>query len=126
MKTQQNKFWLQSQVNDILEPMILACCQKNPDDKIAFMLQYLEDKFGERATKGDKQNLEFLRNEVTRLEAMLEKQKQMQKVVTAGTTDDEKEPQNSEDETDSDVSISLIDKSLYRMRTTTQMCCLRH
>ena len=75
MKTQQNKFWLQSQVNDILEPMILACCQKNPDDKIAFMLQYLEDKFGERATKGDKQNLEFLRNEVTRLEAMLEKQK---------------------------------------------------
>jgi len=33
------------------------------------MIKYLEDKFGERATKGDKHNLEFLRNEVKRLEA---------------------------------------------------------
>jgi hypothetical protein len=41
-------------VNDVLEPMILASCQNNPDDKIEFMLKYLEDKYGERATKGDK------------------------------------------------------------------------
>jgi hypothetical protein len=66
--------------------MILATCQNNPDDKIGFMLKYLEDKFGERATKGDKQNLEFLRAEVKRLEAQVNDQK----VKTAGTTDDEK------------------------------------
>ena len=43
----------------------------------------------------------FLRAEVKRLESQVESQK----VKTAGTTDDEKqEPQNSEDETDSDVS----------------------
>jgi hypothetical protein len=66
--------------------MILATCQAAPDDNIAFMLKYLEDKFGERATKGDKQNLEFLRAEVKRLEAQVEGQK----LKTAGTTDDEK------------------------------------
>jgi hypothetical protein len=74
-------------VNDILEPMILATCQTNPEDKVVYMLKYLEDKYGERASKGDKQNLEFLRAEVKRLEAQIDSQK---KVKTAGTTDDEK------------------------------------
>ena len=73
-------------MNDILEPMILATCQAAPDDNIDFMLKYLEEKFGERATKGDKQSLEFLRAEVKRLESQVEGQK----VKTAGTTDDEK------------------------------------
>ena len=69
-----------------MEPMILATSQAAPDDNIGYMLKYLEDKFGERATKGDKQNLEFLRSEVKRLEAQVEGQK----IKTAGTTDDEK------------------------------------
>jgi len=34
LKTQQNKFWLQTQVNDILEPMMLQVCQENPEDKV--------------------------------------------------------------------------------------------
>ena len=34
-KTQQNKFWLQTQVNDILEPMVLACCQAKADNKVS-------------------------------------------------------------------------------------------
>lgn len=35
LKTQQNKFWLQTQVNDILEPMMLACCQANPENNVS-------------------------------------------------------------------------------------------
>ena len=35
LKTQQNKFWLQTQVNDILEPMMLATCQANPKDTVS-------------------------------------------------------------------------------------------
>ena len=35
LKTQQNKFWLQTQVNDILEPMMMAVCQENPDDHVS-------------------------------------------------------------------------------------------
>jgi hypothetical protein len=38
LKTQQNKYWLQTQVNDILEPMMLAVCQANPDDKVSLTL----------------------------------------------------------------------------------------
>ena len=35
-KTQQNKFWLQNQVNQVLEPMILETCKANPDDKVSW------------------------------------------------------------------------------------------
>jgi len=41
LKTQQNKFWLQTQVNDILEPMMLATCQANPEDKVSYTLLLL-------------------------------------------------------------------------------------
>ena len=46
MKTNQNKFWLQTQVNDILEPMMLATVHANPEDKIVFMLKYMEKQYG--------------------------------------------------------------------------------
>jgi len=57
MKTNQNKFWLQTMVNDILEPMMLATVHANPDDKIAFMLKYMENQYGERASRGNKATL---------------------------------------------------------------------
>jgi len=49
---------------------MLACCQNNPDDKIAFMLKYLEDHYGDRATQGDKTALEAIRSETTRLKGL--------------------------------------------------------
>lgn len=39
-KTQQNKFWLQNQVNHVLEPMILETCKANPDDKVSNYLLF--------------------------------------------------------------------------------------
>ena len=72
------------------------------------MLEYLEKTYGERATKGDKQKIAFLKDEVKRLEAAIESQKEK----TAGTTDDEKrEPIGSENETDSDVSFYFHQKN---------------
>jgi hypothetical protein len=77
-KTQQNKYWLRTNVDDILEPMMLATCQANPADtvspltQVAFMLKYMEDKYGERATMGDKSTLEFMRNEAARLQAQVD------------------------------------------------------
>ena len=104
MKTQQNKFWLQTQVNDILEPMMLATCHANPENKITFMLKYLEDLYGERATRGDKTALDNIKNEVTRLEDLVNKQKEN----TKGDTDDKEEARGSEDETDEDVSKKMF------------------
>ena len=64
----------------------------------------MEDKFGDRATRGDKAGLEFLRNEVKRLEVLVAEQKEK----TAGTTDDDKKSEKgSENETDDDVSLPL-------------------
>lgn len=63
------------------------------------MLTYLEDKFGERATMGDKHNLTFVRDEANRLEALVQEQKEKEK--TKGTSQDgEEEARNSESETD--------------------------
>lgn len=67
-KKEQNLFWLQNQVNDILEPMMVELMLKKPQDQTGFLLKYLENKYGERATIGDKSNLLFLRNETARLE----------------------------------------------------------
>ena len=69
------------------------------------MLEYLEKTFGERATRGDKQQIKFLKDEVTRLQAAIDGQK----AKTAGTTDDEKKSIASENETDSDVSHNFKD-----------------
>ena len=60
----------------------------------------MEDLYGERATKGDKQNLQGMRSEVSRLEALLDAQKEK----TAGTDNEKAEDRNSEDETDEEVS----------------------
>lgn len=68
------------------------------------MIKYMEEKYGERATKGDKNQLEFIRNEAKRLEILVQEQKEK----TAGTTDDDKqEDRGSENETDEDVSFTL-------------------
>lgn len=65
------------------------------------MLEYLEKKYGDRATQGDKQNLENMRNEVKRLEILYQEHKEK----TAGSSNDKrKEDRGSEDESDEDVS----------------------
>ena len=120
MKTQQNKFWLQTQVNDILEPMMLATCHANPENKITFMLKYLEDMYGDRATRGDRTALANIQSEVLRLEGLVEAQKEKTRDNTA---EEREEERGSEDETDEDVSIFgiliLTVVILYRMRTIT-------
>ena len=75
------------------------------------MIKYLEDNYGERATIGDKSVLNFLRNESSRLQALVDEQK----VKTANTTDDEKKSDvGSENETDDDVSIFKHQYILYQ------------
>ena len=123
-KNAQNKYWLQTHVNDILEPMMLACCQANPTDQVStplitvqigFMIKYLEDKYGERASQGDKKILEFMRSEASRLESLVEQQKK----TGAKDEEDEKSERGSENETDESVS-ELINNTVRMMRTIWQ------
>lgn len=113
-KTAQNKYWLQSNVNDILEPLMLATFKRNTSDgkvslsnrgyalQIEFMLKYLEETYGERATKGDKSVLLNMRNEATRLEALVAEQKARE--ATLQKSEEPEEDRGSEHETDEDVS----------------------
>lgn len=63
-------------------------------------MNYMEKKYGERASCGDKGNLQNMRNEVVRLEALLEKQKEK----TAGSSNDAHEDRGSEDQSEQSVS----------------------
>jgi len=85
--------------------MMLATCNANPDDKIAYMLKYLEDMYGDRATRGDRSALNHIQSEVTRLEALYEEQKEK----TRDNTADEKDDRGSEDETDEDDEDDYVD-----------------
>ena len=75
--------------------------------------------FGERATNGDRSQLDFLRNEVVRLEAMAESGKQArQKKIEE---EDEAEDKGSEHESEEDVRIYLDVSNCFalRMKMTT-------
>jgi hypothetical protein len=48
--------------------MMLATVHANPEDTVNFMLKYMENQYGERATRGDKSTLQDMRNEAQRLE----------------------------------------------------------
>ena len=69
-------------------------------DQIGAMLKYLEDKYGERATCGDKSQLQFMRSEANRLEELVNEQREKEKAEAV----DEKSEKGSEEETDEDVS----------------------
>jgi len=105
MKTNQNKFWLQTQVNDILEPMMLATVHANPEDRIAFMLKYMEGQYGDRATRGNKSTLQDMTNEAARLEQLVKAQQEK----TRGNTDDAKSEKGSEHTTDEDDEDDYVD-----------------
>jgi hypothetical protein len=68
------------------------------------MLKYLEEKYGERATCGDKSQLQFMRSEANRLEEQVKEQREKEK-AEAG---DAKSEKGSEEETDEDVSSAPI------------------
>lgn len=44
--------------------------------QIGAMIKYLEDKYGERASCGDKSNLQIMRNEAQRLEQLVNEMKE--------------------------------------------------
>lgn len=70
------------------------------------MLAYLEEKYGERATQGDKSTLMSMRSEADRLEQLVKEKKQADK----DNKSDTRSEKGSEMDTDEDVSIHLFNK----------------
>lgn len=73
------------------------------------MLKYLEDKYGERATCGDKSTLNFMRNEADRLETLVNEQKEKDKQKKAEEGSEDRSEKGSEMETDEDDEDDYVD-----------------
>lgn len=69
------------------------------------MLKFLEDKYGERATVGDKTTLMNMRSEASRLEDLVNEQKEREKDGDAAA----KSEKGSEMETDEDDDDDYVD-----------------
>ena len=92
--------------------------------QIAAMLKFLEDKYGDRATQGDKSTLMFMRTEAQRLEELVNEKKEKEKDESEA-----KSAKGSEMETDEDVSILTFYLNrkhiLNRTRTIMLIFCQR-
>lgn len=72
-KEKMNKAYLDSKINRIIEPMVVELMKKTPDDPIGFMISWLKDNHGNRASihANERFELEHLRKEVPRLKTKI-------------------------------------------------------
>mmetsp|Transcript_27327 Transcript_27327/g.20459 ORF Transcript_27327/g.20459 Transcript_27327/m.20459 type:complete len:310 (+) Transcript_27327:68-997(+) len=78
--------------------MMLENVKNKPENQIKFMLKFLEDQYGTRATQGNRADLEFLRHEAKRLEILLKEAEEKKK--DGGSVDNAADDRGSEHETD--------------------------
>jgi len=69
VKEKMNRAYLDSKINRIIEPMVVELMKKTPDDPIGFMINWLKDNHGNRASihANERFELEHLRKEVPKL-----------------------------------------------------------
>lgn len=69
MKEKMNRAYLDSKINRIIEPMVVELMKHTPDDPITYMINWLKENHGNRASihANERFELEHLRKEVPRL-----------------------------------------------------------
>ena len=69
MKEKMNRAYLDSKINRIIEPMVVELMKKTPDDPITFMITWLKDNHGNRASihANERFELDHLRKEIPKL-----------------------------------------------------------
>lgn len=72
-KEKMNRAYLDSKINRIIEPMVVELMKKTPDDPIGFMINWIKENHGNRASvhANERFELEHLRKEVPRLKTKL-------------------------------------------------------
>jgi cAMP-dependent protein kinase regulator len=73
IKEKMNRAYLDSKINRIIEPMVVELMKKTPDDPITFMINWLKDNHGNRASihANERFELEHLRKEVPKLKEQI-------------------------------------------------------
>ena len=69
IKKKMNRAYLDSKINRIIEPMVVELMKKTPDDPITFMIKWLKDNHGNRASihANERFELEHLRKDIPKL-----------------------------------------------------------
>jgi len=100
---EQNKQWLLDQVNHILEPLVSELIRERPKSIVDYMLNRLEENFGERAVNGDITQMDMLQEKASAL------RRRVQEMEYNKMNTNKKEELNSEDETDEDEEEDYVE-----------------
>lgn len=101
-KEKMNRAYLDSKINRIIEPMVVELMKETPDDPIGFMINWLKDNHGNRASihANERFELEHLRKEVPRLK---------EKIAELDNGEGDDEEMGSENESDGSDEDEYVD-----------------
>lgn len=102
VKEKMNRAYLDSKINRIIEPMVTELMKKTPDDPIGFMINWLKDNHGNRASihANERFELEHLRKEVPKLREKLAELNEGEEIEDDRGSELDSEPDDDEDEVD--------------------------
>ncbi|CAI2370447.1 unnamed protein product [Moneuplotes crassus] len=118
MKEKMNRAYLDSKINRIIEPMVVELMKKTPDDPITYMINWLKENHGNRASihANERFELEHLRKEVPVLK------EKIAELDDGEGDDDEKgseiESDISDEEDYVDELPAPVDNKLKKQRTS--------
>jgi len=118
IKEKMNKAYLDQKINRIVEPMVVELMKQTPDDPISFMIDWLKDNHGNRASvhANERFELDHLRKEVPKLKERIAE-------LDQGEGDDEeagseRESAGSDEEDYVDELPEKVAKKAGQMRTS--------
>lgn len=102
IKEKMNRAYLDSKINRIIEPMVVELMKKTPDDPISFMINWLKDNHGNRASihANERFELEHLRKEVPKLKERIAELNEGEDVDDDRGSELDSEPDDEDDYVD--------------------------
>jgi cAMP-dependent protein kinase regulator len=102
VKEKMNRAYLDSKINRIIEPMVVELMKNTPDDPITFMINWLKDNHGNRASihANERFELEHLRKEVPRLRERIAELNEGEGIDDDRGSELDSEPDDEEDYVD--------------------------
>ena len=102
IKEKMNRAYLDSKINRIIEPMVVELMKKTPDDPISFMINWLKDNHGNRASihANERFELEHLRKEVPKLRERIAELNEGEDVDDERGSELDSEPDDEDDYVD--------------------------
>jgi cAMP-dependent protein kinase regulator len=115
-KEKMNRAYLDSKINKIIEPMVVELMKKTPDDPIGFMIDWIKENHGNRASihANERFELDHLRKEVPRL-----KQK-IAELDNGEGSDDEKGSEIESENSDEDEYVDDLPKPVQTTKPPQQ------